>query len=141
VVSNVVHCNSPCGDPIADALDVDMLDEAMPLGSTPSTPPESKPPGCSPSADLDSEDRSILKSEFESIQLLTARFDLDACSDDRGYNALVPTQYCSPNNSFLKHNCASQQFGLTRRSAERLSSSSIIWKVRLLARITQALAF
>lgn len=112
MVSNVVHCNSPCGDPIADALDVDMLDEAMPLGSPPSTPPESKPPGCSPSADLDSEDRSILKSEFESIQLLTARFDLDACSDDRGYNALVPTQYCSPNNSFLKHNCASQHVWL-----------------------------
>ena len=112
MVSSVVHCNSDSNGLTADVLDVDMLKaDTTPLGS-PSTPPESKPPGCSPSTDLDTEDRSILKSEFAAIQKLTARFDLDACSDDRGRNALVPTQYCSPNNSFLQHNCASQHVWL-----------------------------
>ena len=112
MVSSVVHCNSDSNGLAADVLDVDMLKaDTTPLGS-PSTPPESKPPGCSPSTDLDTEDRSILKSEFAAIQKLTARFDLDACSDDRGQNALVPTQYCSPNNSFLQHNCASQHVWL-----------------------------
>ena len=71
-------------------------------------PASSMPANCSPQAPADNQDRKITDAEFQSIQQLTAKFDIDACCDDKGINALVPYQYCSPNNSFLQHDCSSQ---------------------------------
>ena len=55
---------------------------------------------------FDREDRRLLPSEFSCfVSVLGHAFDIDACANDSGDNALVTT-YCSPSNSFLRHDCS-----------------------------------
>jgi hypothetical protein len=91
----------PCDEPWGRDQSTDQPTSS--LGSLPSSR--------SPS-DIDRTDRKLISSEFQSIQQLTAKFDLDACCNDKGDNALVPTFYCSPNNSFLQHDCSGQHVWL-----------------------------
>ena len=91
------------------------MDVDQPTGQPSRIPSDSKPPDCSPPTRIDNNDRKLIASEFQSIQQLTAKFDLDACCDNRGENALVPYMYCSPNNSFLQHDCASQHQSINQK--------------------------
>jgi len=57
---------------------------------------------------FDRDDRCLTLAEFNKIVALLGRnFDIDACANDNGDNALVPN-FCSPSSSFLLHNCACQ---------------------------------
>ena len=59
-------------------------------------------------AERPNQDRRVLPAEFQQIAAMLDRpFDLDACCNDSGDNALVE-KYCSPSNSFLLHDCAGQ---------------------------------
>ena len=59
-------------------------------------------------AHLDRSDRRFAPAEFADIlRILDRPFDLDACCNTDGSNALV-ANFCSPGNSFLSHDCAGQ---------------------------------
>ena len=59
-------------------------------------------------AHLDRSDRRFAPAEFDDIlRILDRPFDLDACCNTDGSNALV-ANFCSPGNSFLSHDCAGQ---------------------------------
>ena len=45
------------------------------------------------------------KEEFAFWEGETKTFKLDACCDNDGQNTLVPANYNTPNNSFLKSDC------------------------------------
>lgn len=113
VLTGDLPCNLGCPHSVPNAETESVpMDMDQPTGQPDSTPDFSRPPDCSPPISPDNNDRKLIDSEFQSIQQLTAKFDMDACCDNRGENALVPYMYCSPNNSFLQHNCASQHVWL-----------------------------
>lgn len=105
-VSGVLTGSNPCKLCCHQSAECAVC-EVMPMdvdrspGQIPNNPRDSKPPDCSPPISNDRNDRKLIQSEFLSIQQLTAKFDMDACCDDRGENALVLSYPMSSYTDYL----------------------------------------